>query len=176
MPFARAKRGIAGDIIPEMIKILSIQIFVVLLRRQYPPSLLTMLKSGVSFYDYLSRLQAMSCPKLRIDLLKAPLIKNTVAYWNIKGLTNISLFGNLANLHQKRSNLYAEDNIISAIYLDGASGNDVNDSSSAILAVRTFFRAHSWLQSAGGNSIFVIGSASLNNANELSNWDIIVHV
>ena len=59
----------------------------------------------------------------------------------------------------------------SAIYLDGANGNDANDGSSAALAVRTFYMARQRLQ-AGGNYIIVVGTANLNNTNEISDWDL----
>ena len=60
----------------------------------------------------------------------------------------------------------------SAIYLDGVNGNDANNGSSAALAVRTFFMARQRLQATNGNYIIVVGTANLNNTNEISNWDI----
>ena len=60
----------------------------------------------------------------------------------------------------------------SAIYLDGVNGNDANNGSSAALAVKTFFMARQRLQASAGNYIIVVGTANLNNANEIPNWDL----
>ena len=60
----------------------------------------------------------------------------------------------------------------SAIYLNGATGSDAFDGSTAALAVRTFARARERLYATNGNYIIVVGSANLNNAGEISDWDL----
>ena len=59
-----------------------------------------------------------------------------------------------------------------AIYLNGASGSDVNDGSTSVLAVRTFKRARERLSATGGNYIIVVGEVRMNNTDEISDWDL----
>ena len=84
---------------------------------------------------------------------------------------NFDLNPLLTNLSLQQS---GDDVIVgsTAIYLHGTNGNDTNDGSSAIKAVKTFTKAKERLQATAGNEIIVIGAALLSNADESTDWDL----
>jgi hypothetical protein len=65
----------------------------------------------------------------------------------------------------------------SAVYLNGSTGNDTYDGSTAALAVKTFNIARQRLQAlqavnANANTIIILGTVNLNASGEISSWDL----
>ena len=88
-------------------------------------------------------------------------------------LSNFELNPELATLSLRQSGADIVVNS-SAIYLNGASGSDTNNGSTAPLAVKTFKRAKELLYNTGADYIKILGTVNLNNPDEISGWDLIL--